>query len=165
MGTFQHPEVAWLTEARKHIGLKEIKGDKHHPEIVQFWKDIKRGGIKTDEVPWCAAFVGAMLERVGIRSSRFESAKSYLTWGDQLTGPRVGCIVVFTRDGGGHVGFLLGQDEHGNLLVLGGNQGDAVNVRAFPRTRVSGYRYPSGLMKPPVGLPVLAAAELSRTEA
>lgn len=30
------PEVVWLAEARKHIGLKEIKGGKHHPEIVQF---------------------------------------------------------------------------------------------------------------------------------
>jgi len=30
------PEVIWLAEARKHIGLKEIKRGKHHPEIVQF---------------------------------------------------------------------------------------------------------------------------------
>ena len=158
-------EPVWLIEARKHIGLKEIKGSKHHPEIVQFWKDIKRGGIKDDETPWCAAFVGAMLERVGIRSSRFESARSYLTWGDQLTGPCVGCIVVFTREGGGHVGFCVGQDNNGNLLILGGNQGDAVNVKAFSRSRVSGYRYPSGFLKPMAPLPVLAAAELSRNEA
>lgn len=37
-------EPTWLTEARKHIGLAEKKGTANAPEIVQFWKDIKRGG-------------------------------------------------------------------------------------------------------------------------
>ena len=158
-------EPVWLIEARKNLGVTETKGGVHTSEVLKYWQDIKRGGIKDDETPWCAAFIGAMLERVGIRSSRFESAKSYLTWGDQIVEPCVGCIVVFTREGGGHVGFCVGQDKNGNLLILGGNQGDAVNVKAFPRSRVSGYRYPSGFLKPTAPLPVLAAAELSRNEA
>lgn len=138
-------ELSWIAEARKNIGEFEIKGPKHNPKIVQWWKDIKRGGIKDDETPWCAAFVGAMLEHVGIRSSRFESAKSYLDWGDKLTSPHYGCIVVFTRTGGGHVGFVVGQAPNGDLLVLGGNQSDAVNIRAFSKDRVSGYRWPTGV--------------------
>jgi len=154
-----------MEEARKHIGLQEIKGGKHATEIVQFWKDIKRGGIKDDETPWCAAYVGAMLERVGIRSSRFESAKSYLQWGVQLAEPVVGCVVVFTRQGGGHVGFCVGQDKVGNLLILGGNQGDAVNVKAFPRSRVTGYRWPSGIMVSAQSLPILESVNFSQGEA
>ncbi len=165
MSNKQLSEVAWLAEARKHIGLQEIKGGKHHPEIVQFWKDIKRGGIKDDETPWCAAFVGAMLERVGVKSTRFESAKSYLDWGQVLTQPVVGCIVIFTREGGGHVGFVLGQDAKGNLLVLGGNQGDEVNIRSFPVSRVTGYRWPIDRPIPKEPLPTLSAAQLSKTEA
>jgi len=158
-------EPTWLTEARKHIGLAEKKGAADSPEIVQFWKDIKRGGIKDDATPWCAAYVGAMLERVGIRSSRFESAKSYLQWGRSLTAPALGCIVVFSRDGGGHVGFVVGKDKAGNLLVLGGNQGDAVNIKAFQTSRVNGYRYPEGIILPDFPLPVLDGAELSKGEA
>lgn len=158
-------EPVWLAEARKNIGIKETKGGVHTPEVLKYWKDIKRGGIKDDETPWCAAFVGAMLERSGIKSSRFESAKSYLQWGDLLTQPVVGCVVVFTRDGGGHVGFVVGQDKSGNLLVLGGNQGDAVNVRSFPRSRVTGYRWPTGFMLPGAVLPILSAVEQSRSEA
>ena len=61
------------------------------------WKAIRRGGIKSDEVPWCAAFGGGCLEAVGIVSSRYESAKSYLTWGQPLSAPVYGCIVVFER--------------------------------------------------------------------
>lgn len=158
-------EPKWLQLARELIGLREVKGGKHSPEIVQFWKDIKRGGIKDDETPWCAAFVGAMLERAGIRSSRFESAKSYLQWGETLDEPCLGCVVVFSRDGGGHVGFCVGKDQAGNLLVLGGNQGDAVNIKAFPLSRVTGYRWPSGVVAEHQPLRVLAGAELSRREA
>lgn len=155
----------WIAEASKHIGLTEIKGPKHHPEILQMWKDIKRGGIKDDETPWCAAFVWAMLERVGIRSTRFESARSYLQWGRTLSEPVLGCVVVFTREGGGHVGFLVGKDKAGNLLILGGNQSDQVNIRAFPVSRVSGYRYPAEIPLPTEPLPLLSSADLSRSEA
>jgi uncharacterized protein (TIGR02594 family) len=156
---------AWITEARKHIGLQEIKGAAHHPEILQMWKDIKRGGIKDDETPWCAAYVGAMLERVGIRSTRFESAKSYLQWGTLLTTPVVGCIVVFSRaGGGGHVGFFLGYDAKGNLMILGGNQSDGVNIRAFPVSRATGYRYPAGQLIPSTPIPTLSAGLLAVKE-
>jgi uncharacterized protein (TIGR02594 family) len=136
-------EPLWVLEARKHLGLTEVKGAVHSPEILQMWKDIKRGGIKDDETPWCAAFVGAMLERVGCRSARFEGASSYLKWGTALSHPILGCIVVFTRKGGAHVGFVVGRDAKGQLLVLGGNQSDAVNIKAFGLTRVSGYRWPA----------------------
>ena len=151
-------ELPWIKEARRFIGEREIKGPKHNPLIVQWWKDIKRGGIRDDETPWCAAFTGAMLEHVGIRSTRFESAKSYLDWGIELKEPAYGCVVVFTRTGGGHVGFVVGRDEKGNLLVLGGNQGDAVSVAAFSVSRVSGYRWPYGVQFDKQPLPLGNAA-------
>lgn len=154
----------WLAIARPLVGLHEIHGAEHAPEILAMWRAILRSGIQSDEVPWCAAFVGACLERAGIRSSRFESAASYLKWGVRLDGPTHGCIVVFSREGGGHVGFVVGQDESGRLLVMGGNQGDQVSVKAFSRDRVTGYRWP-------VDVPILTAAlqvgtaEMSGSEA
>ena len=138
----------WVAAAREFIGVKEIPGITHHPLIVGWWKAIKRGGIKDDETPWCAAFVGAMLEQVGIVSSRFESAKSYLTWGKSIAQPVAGCIVVFSRIGGGHVGFVVGRDHLGRLLVLGGNQNNGVNIAAFDLSRVAGYRWPLALPVP-----------------
>lgn len=144
----QMKDQPWVVEAKKHIGVREIPGVNHHPLIVQMWKAIKRGGIRDDETPWCAAFVGMCLENVGIVSSRFESAKSYLTWGKYLAEPIPGCVVVFTRTGGGHVGFLVGRAPDGRLLVLGGNQGNEVNIRAFGVERVTGYRWPAALPVP-----------------
>lgn len=157
--------VKWLDEAAKFIGLREIKGPQHAAEILKFWKDIKRGGIKDDETPWCAAFVGSMLERSGVQSTRFESARSYESWGQPLKQPVPGCVVVFSREGGGHVGFVVGQDKDGNLQVLGGNQKDMVRVATFPRIRATAYRWPAGMPIPAANLPVMAAAEFSTKEA
>lgn len=148
-------EPRWLEEARKHTGLKEIKGPSHNPLILQFWKDIRRSGIQDDETPWCAAFTGAMLERAGIRSTRFESAKSYLDWGTELKAPLYGCVVVSGRQGGGHVGFVVGEKQNGDLMVLGGNQGDAVSICAFSRDRVLGYRWPENEPQDLRPLPVM----------
>ena len=160
-------EPTWLAEARKHIGEREIKGAKHSSWIVSLWKKIKRGGIKDDETPWCAAFVGACLEDVGIVSSRFESAKSYETWGVDLKAPTLGCIVVLTREGGGHVGFAVGHNGAGKLLILGGNQGDEVNIRAFghDRTISAKYRWPTGVAVPNSKLPMLAHATYTVSKA
>ncbi|MHB0925088.1 MAG: TIGR02594 family protein [Gallionellaceae bacterium] len=156
--------LTWLAEAQKHIGTREIPGEKNEPKILQWWKAIRRGGIKSDAVPWCAAFVGGCLEAVGIVSSRYESAKSYLAWGQPLSAPVHGCIVVFERTGGGHVGFVVGEEPTGRLMVLGGNQRDMVSIAPFDRARVAGYRWPSAIPLPGEALPQLASAQASSQE-
>ena len=155
---------AWMIEAEKYIGLKEIPGAAHEPQILKWWKAIRRGGIKTDEVPWCAAFVGGCLEAVGIISSRYESAKSYLDWGIKLEFPIEGCIAVFTRTGGGHVGFVVGQDQRGRLLVLGGNQGDKVSIAPFDPSRVTGFRWPQAVPAEGRILPLITSAAESSSD-
>lgn len=158
----------WIAEAEKYIGTREIRGPRHEPRILAWWRAIFRGGIRDDETPWCSAFVGAMMEFSGIRSTRFESARSWESWGKALQFPVYGCVAVFTRPGGGgHVGFVVGRDMSGNLLILGGNQGDAVSIMAFSPRRVVAYRWPAEY---PITLtaspPVLAAgAPLSVNEA
>lgn len=149
-------ELPWIKYARAQIGVREIKGPKHNSIIVQMWKMIKRGGIKDDETPWCAAFVGACLEAVGVTSSRFESASSYLEWGVKC--PFIyGAIAVIKRTGGSgyHVGFVVGVSARGNVLILGGNQGDTVSIAEFARERLVATRWPYGLpitlQPPPIG--------------
>jgi uncharacterized protein (TIGR02594 family) len=155
----------WLAEARKNIGLREIPGGKHNPTILKWWSLI-RAPFTDDETPWCAGFVGAMLESSGIESSRSAAARSYLNWGRKLSNPRLGCITVFERGPrNGHVGFMVGKDARGNLLILGGNQGDAVNIKPFSASRVLGYRWPDGEPLPSANIPsVDSNEEVSRRE-
>lgn len=151
----------WIAEALKHVGTKEIPGQQHNSKILGWWKAIKRGGIKTDEVPWCAAFVGGCLEAVGIMSSRYESAASYKTWGLPLSRAVFGCVAVFHRDGGGHVGFVVGIDQQGRLMILGGNQSDKVSVAPFDRQRVVAYRWPQAVPVSDYSLPLITTAQAS----
>jgi uncharacterized protein (TIGR02594 family) len=158
-------ELSWIKIARGYIGTREIPGPKHNPLIVRMWKWIKRGGIKDDENPWCAGFVGACLEEAGFISSRFEGASSYLRWGRDC--PMVyGCVVVITRAGGSgyHVGFAVGKDRAGNILVLGGNQDNQVKVSAFAANRIRARRWPGALEIALTPLPLLGPAAASGSE-
>src|SRR5690606_36578801 len=117
---------------------------KHNPLILKWWRDIGATWYRDDETPWCGAFVGGVLVEAGFKppaGGLGARAKEWLTYGRALDRPAVGCIVVFDRAGGGHVGFVVGRDQHRNLMVLGGNQADAVNVKPFAQSRVLGYRW------------------------
>lgn len=141
----------WLKTAAKYLGEKEIKGSQHNPFIIEWWKAIK-SKIIDDETSWCAAFVGGILEETGIMSTRSESARSYNKWGLELDRPAYGSIVVFWRgkpsSWKGHVGFVVGRDQHNNLMVLGGNQKDQVCISSFSALRVLSYRWPATSVYP-----------------
>ena len=135
----------WLDIAYSLKGVTEIKGTQHNPAIIRMWEAIK-APFRDDETAWCAAYVGACLERAGLPSTRSAAARSYLKWGQKITVPRLGCVVVFWRGNpngwSGHVGFVVGKTADGQLVVLGGNQGDSVSIKTFPRDRVLGYFVP-----------------------
>lgn len=159
-------EPKWLVEARRYVGQREIAGRRHNPLILRWWTLI-RAPFTDDETPWCAGFVGGVLEAVGIRSSRSAAARSYREWGQPVTnGPAVGAIVVFSRGPvNGHVGFVVGKAPDGRLMVLGGNQGNAVSIKPFARARVLAFRWPSNAVLPErqgyASLPVLATSDPS----
>ena len=73
-------------------------------------------------------------------------ARSYLAWGEPANEARTGAIAVLSRGsdpGAGHVGFLIGETGS-SVILLGGNQGDAVTVAPFDRSRLLGLRWPRG---------------------
>lgn len=171
MLAFKNP--LWLAKAASYLGTKEIPGKLHNARILGWWAKI-RAPFRDDETPWCAAFVGGVLEECGIASTRSASARSYTKWGVKLDGPKIGAVVVFWRGSpsgwSGHVGFIVGKDDAGNLMVLGGNQGNEVSVKPFALDRVLSYHWPKSHDVPTkVGienLPVLASSgELSTNEA
>lgn len=163
-------EPVWLRNARSYIGLREFKGSSHNKKILHWWKLIKTS-FKDDETPWCAAFVGGTLEEVGIKSTRSAMARSYDKWGKDLDRPAVGCVVTFWRGSRsswkGHVAYVVGKDQRGRLLCLGGNQSDATNVKPFSLSRVMKYRWPLNVAdQPDYRLPVYhSTAAASSNEA
>ncbi len=136
---------AWLEQAWREAGVREVQGAASNSRILAFYADVGMSGVTSDEVAWCAAFVGACIERAGLRSTRSLLARSYSSWGQPIKDMRIGAIAVLSRGSDpalGHVGFVLGEDDS-QIFLLGGNQRDAVNVQAFDKTRVVGLRWPA----------------------
>lgn len=147
---------AWLVIAEQYLGVKEVPGTGDNPVIVG-WLTKLNAWWRDDLTPWCGTFVAYCLRESGVKApAAWYRAKSYLDWGIPLAAPAFGCLVVFTRVGGGHVGFVVGKDAKGRLLVIGGNQSDRVSVAPFDMARVAGYRMPPG-HAPDYNLPLLAS--------
>lgn len=132
-----------LDEAER--GVDEIEGADHNPRIVEYHQATTLRATE-DEVPWCSSFVNWSLQQCGYSGTLKANARSFLNWGTLINPPAYGCIVVLKRGNSswqGHVGFLLYQDTPTSILVLGGNQSNAVNVRPYATGKVLGYRWPS----------------------
>lgn len=159
----------WLDHSRSFIGQKEIAGLKSNPWIVRLWdKAAWLWATKKDDsqLPWCGAFVAHCLRLSDLTPPKnWFRASAYADYGQALSQPALGCIGVMTRAGGGHVGFVIGQDNAGNILMLGGNQGDAVKVSAFPRARFTQFVWPIASDEISYRiLPILSGAALSKSE-
>lgn len=133
-----------LEIAGGYIGETEIRGAMHNPKIVAMFKKSGAEWVQDDETPWCAAFVGAVLKDAGLIGTMKLNARSYLKWGTAITSPSEGDIAVFWRgskDGWqGHVAFFVRFEPNGDVVVLGGNQGDAVSIKTYPAERLLGFR-------------------------
>lgn len=141
-------EAKWLTLARSHVGMREIPGPTHNQAIVDWWQDMG-APFRDDETPWCGAFMDHILRSSGEETVETgQVARKWLNLPVTLDEPAVGCVVVLWRESPtswkGHAGFLVGKTEAGELLILGGNQHDAVTIESFPTSRVLGYRWPDG---------------------
>lgn len=144
-------DYPWIVEAKKHIGLKEVPGPKSNPTIVGWLQRLKSWYFE-DQSPWCSTYVAYCMQINGIVIPKYwMRALDWSNWGVKLDKPIDGCVVVFKRTGGGHVGFVMGETKDGYLSVLGGNQGDAVSIAKFDKSRVVGYYWPKEFPVPANG--------------
>lgn len=134
-------DPAWMAVAKAEIGVKEVAGSGNNPRILEYHSATTLNA-KMDEVAWCAAFVNWVLKQVGIQGTDVAAARAFLSWGEEISEPEYGCIVVLKRGKQawqGHVGFVVGEKAH-TIMVLGGNQADSVCIREYPKSDVLGYR-------------------------
>lgn len=134
------PELDWIKEARKHIGLKEIKSSNKNQTIEKWTKDLK--GLWMYGQPWCGTFIAHCLKTSGVSYPKhWYRALDYLNYGAKLKQPCYGCVAVKTRKGGGHVTFVVGQTPDGKLVCLGGNQNDSVNLTVYSKNDFEAFMW------------------------
>lgn len=146
--------VTALSIARRYLGTAERPGAQHHPLITAWHEQARLGRGVADETPWCGSFVGHVAWLLDLPVPDLPArARHWLTVGEEvpLSEARPGWdIVVFRRGGGsqpgpevldapGHVAFFE-EEEPDRVVVIGGNQGDAVTVGRYPKSRVLGVR-------------------------
>jgi uncharacterized protein (TIGR02594 family) len=152
----------WLSQMRAITGTKEFQGGADNPIIMAWKEDIKKAfpdmanytnGYTHDSVPWCGLTMAAVMARCAppIRppfnphddTESYLYALSWLGFGTKCD-PRVGAILVFSREGGGHV-TLCEQVRDDKVWIRGGNQSDRVNVSTrMLDSSFKGARWPVG---------------------
>lgn len=132
----------------KH-GLREAPGGADNPVILSWATLIGANAYKHDVTPWCGLAMGYAATRAQVlRQDKLVYPKGNaalwaLNWADagepsDKTKPMFGDIGVLQRKDargkviGGHVTAIVAVDGKGNFWGLGGNQGDALNIKKFP---------------------------------
>lgn len=128
-------------------GVKEIPGkDKTNWLIAAMnWMAFSKAN---EDDPWCGSLMHFTHWLLGFETPRDPGgARNWLTVGKtvRIEDAQEGDVVVLWREDPkswkGHVGYF--QTWAGsNVRLLGGNQGDAVSVASFARTRILGVRRP-----------------------
>ena len=151
----------WLNVMRAITGTVESPGGADNPKIVGMADEIGRifpdmqsycDLYQHDETPWCGLAAAYCMAEAGIRPpyKKGSDTDSFLwaqAWASDpgyqpISSPRLGCVVVMTRSGGGHV-TLYESDAGSNIKCRGGNQSDSVNVASYPKSSVIAYVWPS----------------------
>jgi uncharacterized protein (TIGR02594 family) len=135
----------WIVAAGKELGVTETPGPADNARVLEYHTHTSLKATE-DSVPWCSAFVNAIMDWTGQPKTNSASARSWLDYGKQLPAFRYGCIVIFRRGGNpneGHVTFGVWEDND-SIACLGGNQSDKVCVQIHSKDTLIGYRWPKG---------------------
>lgn len=138
----------FAANAIQYSGTRE--GSDRHKEIVDIYNTIKplpRGYKAKYTDAWCAIFVSAMAQKMGVTDKISCECSAHYMWEHMCTQKitkskaQIGDIVFYDFNGDNwcdHVGILL--DKSGrDYKVLEGNRSDAVGVRTIPYSNANIY--------------------------
>lgn len=138
-----------VAAALQYYGIKEIPGAKSNPVIMDMARNLGIGDIYTDDdQSWCALFINHLIRitgkpQVDVKHDRYNllRAKWMLNWGNPVPEgqEQLGDVLVFNREGGGHVCLYIGESGT-TYYCLGGNQSNAVTITEIAKNRLAGAR-------------------------
>ena len=129
--------------AREWEGYSVLKDRNELIKMLSSGNDTK---VDPNHIPWCAAFMNAVLKESGHEGTNSLTARSFLSYGTKVANPVEGDIVIFKRGNSqelGHVAFFVGYEYINNkkyIKALGGNQKKSVTVALYPTDRLLGIR-------------------------
>ena len=148
-----------LVQAKMLLGTKEIVGTINSDVIMGWAKDLGLEKIYTsDEIAWCGLFIAEVCRRAGLETNLTPKQSLWaLNWskfGTKQSIAMLGDILTFKRNGGGHVGIYVGEDEK-CYHILGGNQSNMVCVTRIEKSRLNSIRRTDWKLKQPSNVRVI----------
>jgi uncharacterized protein (TIGR02594 family) len=138
--------------AMRFVGMREVPGTGSNPAVLAMLK-LDQTWPEGDEVAWCSGFANYICWLLRLPRSKSLRARSWLGVGASVALHEAEAgfdVAILSRgenapgpevlDAPGHVGFFSGWEQNQRILLLGGNQGDSVNVAPFDATRLLGIR-------------------------
>lgn len=140
-----------IKEALKLYGVKEKIGPDNNPIIMSWATECNISGYNADSIPWCGLFVALVVKRANWEIVEGPLwARNWSKFGIPSS-PALGDILVFAREGGGHVGFYVAEDKD-YYHVIGGNQSDMVNIIRISKSRLIASRRPKWKIAQPASV-------------
>lgn len=92
---------------------------------------------------WCAWWLRRYLHipRSAFPRNQYNLARAFARIGSPAPHGCTGCIAVFSRGRGGHVGLVKSWDANGNPVILSGNFNGRVGIGAHPKRRLIALRW------------------------
>ena len=163
-----NPLPKLLAQALLLLGTVEVPGTANSPVILKWAKELGlQQTYSADSIPWCGLFIAYVVHKSGREPVHNPLwARNWANWGVPSTTPSLGDILVFVRDGGGHVGIYVAEDATA-YHVIGGNQSDKVSITRIAKNRCIAGRSPVDTNRPVTAKPYYleASGALSTNEA
>jgi len=117
-GCFEPARADIVSVAQSQIGLGEVGGNNKGMYVRQYLNG-------RENLPWCAGFVSYCAKKSGYNLPYALRARDYLKLGKKVRTPKPGDLIVFSRQGGGHIGIISKVYKKDNIIItIEGNLGD-----------------------------------------
>jgi uncharacterized protein (TIGR02594 family) len=160
----QGNDLPWMVEGRKVLGLHEVT---NNTRLKRWLASDKHALGDPAKLPWCGDFVETCIRLTLPNEPMMNNpywALNWQNWGHQVE-PTYGAVISIKRRGGGHVAFLVGEDET-RYYCLGGNQRNTVSIVPMEKSRFTAksFRWPTTFPQRPTYLPFTRTGQVTNTQ-
>lgn len=142
-----------IQAALAEYGTLETPGRASNQKILGWAKELGLDKVYSDDsIPWCGLFAAIVARRAGkavVQDPLWarnwaKFGLEVLTNGKSFAGRKasLGDVLVYVRDGGGHVNFYLCETAT-HYIGIGGNQSDSVSITSILKSRCIAVRRPT----------------------
>lgn len=138
-----------IIEGLKLFGTEEAtEVGEDNPVILLWAKEVNIPNYIHDSIAWCGLYMAVVAKRAGKEVVKDPLwAANWLHFGSVMNEAMFGDVMIFKRPGGNHVALYIAEDTY-TYFVLGGNQGDMVDIIRIAKSRCIGIRRPKYSIQP-----------------